>query len=299
MIYTVTFNPSVDYVMHTAAIETGIVNRSDGEEMYFGGKGINVSVVLNELGLRSKALGFVAGFTGNAIETGIQQMGIETDFVHLKTGFSRINIKIKSSDETEINAQGPFIDSEAVQELFQKLDSLNDGDTIVLAGSIPKSIPENIYEKILEFLSGRKIRSVVDAEKNLLKNTLKYRPFLIKPNELELGQIFGKRIETEEDIIESALKLQDMGALNVLVSMGSNGAILVDENKKVHKVLPHSGEVKNSVGAGDSMIAGFLTGLEKDSYEYALRMGNAAGAATAFSGGLAKKDKILSLLNEK
>lgn len=299
MIYTVTFNPSVDYVMHTAAIETGIVNRSDGEEMYFGGKGINVSVVLNELGLRSKALGFVAGFTGNAIETGIQQMGIETDFVHLKTGFSRINIKIKSSDETEINAQGPFIDSEAVQELFQKLDSLNDGDTIVLAGSIPRSIPENIYEKILEFLSGRKIRSVVDAEKNLLKNTLKYRPFLIKPNELELGQIFGKRIETEEDIIESALKLQDMGALNVLVSMGSNGAILVDENKKVHKVLPHSGEVKNSVGAGDSMIAGFLTGLEKDSYEYALRMGNAAGAATAFSGGLAKKDKILSLLNEK
>ena len=299
MIYTVTFNPSVDYVMHAAAIETGIVNRSDGEEMYFGGKGINVSVVLNELGLRSKALGFVAGFTGNAIETGIQQLGIETDFVHLKEGLSRINVKIKSEDETEINAQGPFIDSEAVQELFQKLEALKDGDTIVLAGSIPKSIPENIYEKILEFLSGRKIRAVVDAEKKLLKNTLKYRPFLIKPNELELGQLFGKKIETEEEIIESALKLQDMGALNVLVSMGSKGAILVDENKNVHNALPYSGKVKNSVGAGDSMIAGFLTGLERNGYEYALRMGNAAGAATAFSDGLAQKDKILSLLNEK
>lgn len=296
MIYTVTFNPSVDYVMHTDKLEYGIVNRSTGEEIYFGGKGINVSLVLNELGVKSKALGFVAGFTGEAIENGIRQMGIDTDFIHLDSGFSRINIKIKSGEETELNAQGPHINENAVNSLFMKLDALDDGDTLVLAGSIPKSLPDDIYEKILHFLSERKIKTVVDAEKNLLKNTLKYKPFLIKPNNFELEQLFGEKLENEDEIVSAALKLKQMGALNVIVSMGERGAILVDENKEVHKALPICGTVKNSVGAGDSMIAGFLAGLERGDYEYALRLGNASGAATAFSSGLASREDILRLM---
>ena len=296
MIYTVTFNPSVDYVMHTDKLEYGIVNRSASEEIYFGGKGINVSLVLNELGVKSKALGFIAGFTGEAIENGIRKMGTDTDFIRLESGFSRINIKIKSGEETELNAQGPYIDENAVNKLFMKLDALNDGDILVLAGSIPKSLPDDIYEKILSFLADRKIKTVVDAEKNLLKNTLKYKPFLIKPNNFELEQLFGEKMESDEEIISSALKLQQMGALNVLVSMGERGAILVDENNEVHKALPICGTVKNSVGAGDSMIAGFLAGMENGDYEYALRLGNATGAATAFSSGLAKREDILHLM---
>lgn len=296
MIYTVTFNPSVDYVMHTDKLEYGIVNRSASEEIYFGGKGINVSLVLNELGVKSKALGFIAGFTGEAIENGIRKMGTDTDFIRLESGFSRINIKIKSGEETELNAQGPYIDKTAVNSLFMKLKSLKDGDTLVLAGSIPKSLPDDIYEKILGFLADRKIKTVVDAEKNLLKNTLKYKPFLIKPNNFELEQLFGEKMENDEEIVSAALKLQQMGALNVLVSMGERGAILVDENKEVHKALPICGMVKNSVGAGDSMIAGFLAGMENGDYEYALRLGNSAGAATAFSSGLAKREDILRLM---
>lgn len=296
MIYTVTFNPSVDYVMHTDKLEYGIVNRSASEEIYFGGKGINVSLVLNELGVKSKALGFIAGFTGEAIENGIRKMGTDTDFIRLESGFSRINIKIKSGEETELNAQGPYIDKTAVNSLFMKLKSLKDGDTLVLAGSIPKSLPDDIYEKILGFLADRKIKTVVDAEKNLLKNTLKYKPFLIKPNNFELEQLFGEKMENDEEIVSAALKLQQMGALNVLVSMGERGAILVDENKEVHKALPICGMVKNSVGAGDSMIAGFLAGMENGDYEYALRLGNSAGAATAFSSGLAKREDILHLM---
>lgn len=296
MIYTVTFNPSVDYVMHTDKLEYGIVNRSASEEIYFGGKGINVSLVLNELGVKSKALGFIAGFTGEAIENGIRKMGTDTDFIRLESGFSRINIKIKSGEETELNAQGPYIDKTAVNSLFMKLKSLKDGDTLVLAGSIPKSLPDDIYEKILGFLADRKIKTVVDAEKNLLKNTLKYKPFLIKPNNFELEQLFGEKMENDEEIVSAALKLQQMGALNVLVSMGEHGAILVDENKEVHKALPICGMVKNSVGAGDSMIAGFLAGMENGDYEYALRLGNSAGAATAFSSGLARREDILRLM---
>lgn len=296
MIYTVTFNPSVDYVMHTDKLEYGIVNRSASEEIYFGGKGINVSLVLNELGVKSKALGFIAGFTGEAIENGIRKMGTDTDFIRLESGFSRINIKIKSGEETELNAQGPYIDKTAVNSLFMKLKSLKDGDILVLAGSIPKSLPDDIYEKILSFLADRKIKTVVDAEKNLLKNTLKYKPFLIKPNNFELEQLFGEKMENDEEIVSAALKLQQMGALNVLVSMGERGAILVDENKEVHKALPICGMVKNSVGAGDSMIAGFLAGMENGDYEYALRLGNSAGAATAFSSGLAKREDILHLM---
>ena len=224
MVYTVTFNPAVDYIVHTKQLIAGATNRSDSEEIYFGGKGINVSIVLSELGVKSKALGFVAGFTGEAIENGVAEKGIDADFVHLNEGFSRINVKIKSSEETELNGQGPKITDEAIRELYAKLDEIQDGDTLVLAGSIPSSLPADIYERILERLSGKKIRAVVDATKDLLLNVLKYRPFLIKPNNFELGEIFGVEMKSTEDIVKYAGKLKEMGAQNVLVSMAGDGA---------------------------------------------------------------------------
>lgn len=298
MVYTVTFNPAIDYVVHIEEMTIGSVNRAKCEELYFGGKGINVSIVLNELGIKSKALGFVAGFTGAAIEDGVKEKGIETDFVHLKNGFSRINMKIKSDDETELNGQGPIIDENALKGLFCKLDGLKDGDTIVLAGSIPASMPTDIYEKILERLSGKNIKTVVDATKDLLLNVLKYKPFLIKPNNHELGEMFGVELKTNEEIAEYAQKLKDMGARNVLVSMAGDGALLIDENGKTHICGVCKGVVKNSVGAGDSMVAGFIAGLLQGDYEYALKLGTASGGATAFSDGLAKKDEIYRLLEQ-
>ncbi len=298
MIYTITFNPAVDYVVHTEEMKVGTVNRSKSEEIYFGGKGINVSIVLGELGIKSKALGFVAGFTGEAIEKGVRSKGIETDFVHLESGFSRINVKIKSGYETELNGQGPIISQEAIDELFAKLDRLEDGDTIILAGSIPNSLPSDIYERILENLSDRKIKTVVDATKDLLMNVLKYKPFLIKPNNIELGEMFGVTLKTNEEIEEYAAKLKEMGAKNVLVSMAGDGAMLLDENGKTHICGVCKGTVKNSVGAGDSMVAGFIAGLQESDYEYALKLGTATGGATAFSDGLAKKDDIYRLLEQ-
>lgn len=298
MIYTVTFNPAIDYVIHTGKMKIGSVNRSESEEIYFGGKGINVSFVLNELGIKSKALGFIAGFTGEAIEKGVAEKGIETDFVHLGNGFSRINVKIKSDNETELNGQGPKINEADLDLLFNKLDKLQDEDTIVLAGSIPNSLPSDIYEKILEFLSNRKIKTVVDATKDLLKNVLKYKPFLIKPNNHELGEMFGVTLTTNEEIAEYASKLKEMGARNVLVSMAGNGALLLDENGKTHICGVCKGTVKNSVGAGDSMVAGFIAGSLEGDYEYALKLGTAAGGATAFSDGLAQKDDIYRLLKQ-
>lgn len=298
MVYTVTFNPAIDYVVHIEEMTIGSVNRAKCEELYFGGKGINVSIVLNELGIKSKALGFVAGFTGAAIEDGVKEKGIETDFVHLKNGFSRINMKIKSDDETELNGQGPIIDENALKGLFCKLDGLKDGDTIVLAGSIPASMPTDIYEKILERLSGKNIKTVVDATKDLLLNVLKYKPFLIKPNNHELGEMFGVELKTNEEIAEYAQKLKDMGARNVLVSMAGDGALLIDESGKTHICGVCNGAVKNSVGAGDSMVAGFIAGLLQGDYEYALKLGTASGGATAFSDGLAKKDEIYRLLEQ-
>ena len=229
MIYTVTFNPAIDYVVHTDAMQVGMVNRSRTEEIYYGGKGINVSMVLKELGLESRALGFVAGFTGAAIEKGVQAKGIATDFVHLQEGFSRINVKIKSGEETELNGQGPVIGAEAVAELFRKLDKLRDGDTIVLAGSIPSTMPSDTYEKLLAHLKGKQIRTVVDATKDLLKNVLQYQPFLIKPNHYELGELFGVTLHSHSEIEAYARKLQEMGARNVLVSMAEQGALLLDE----------------------------------------------------------------------
>ena len=298
MVYTVTFNPAIDYVVHVDEMKVGSVNRARGEELYFGGKGINVSIVLSELGIKSKALGFVAGFTGSAIEDGVKEKGIETDFVHLKNGFSRINMKIKSDDETELNGQGPAIDDKALNELFSKLDKIQDGDTIVLAGSIPHSMPSDIYEKILERLSERKIKTVVDATKDLLINVLKYKPFLIKPNNHELGEIFGVELKTNEEIVEYAQKLKDMGARNVLVSMAGDGALLLDENGNTHICGVCKGIVKNSVGAGDSMVAGFIAGSQEGDYEYALKLGTASGGATAFSDGLATKEEIYRLLEQ-
>lgn len=298
MVYTVTFNPAVDYVVHTDKMKKGSVNRAVSEEIYFGGKGINVSLVLKELGIQSKALGFVAGFTGKAIEEGISEKGIETDFVHLDKGFSRINVKIKSDEETDLNGQGPEITEKALKELFGKLLELKDGDTIVLAGSIPNTLPEDIYEKILESLSDRQIKIVVDATKDLLMNVLKYKPFLIKPNNHELGEMFGVSLTTNEEIAEYAGKLKAMGARNVLVSMAGDGALLLDENGKTHICGVCKGTVKNSVGAGDSMVAGFIAGSRNGDYDYALKLGTAAGGATAFSDGLAEKDEIYRLLEQ-
>ncbi len=297
MIYTVTFNPAVDYVVHTDGIELGKVNRSASEEIYFGGKGINVSLVLKQLGITSKALGFVAGFTGAAIEQSLVSAGVETDFVRLEKGCSRINVKIKSDEETELNGQGPEIPEDKLTELFQKLDRLQSGDTLVLAGSIPSSLPGDIYEKILEKLSGRGVRSVVDATGQLLMNVLKYKPFLIKPNNHELSEIFGTELTTNGEIAHCAAKLQALGAENVLVSMAGDGALLLDKNGQTHICGVCKGNVRNSVGAGDSMVAGFVAGFERSGdFGYALKLGTAAGGATAFSDGLAERETIEILL---
>ena len=296
MVYTVTFNPAIDYVVRMGEVKLGATNRSESEEMYFGGKGINVSIVLGELGIASKALGFTAGFTGEAIEKGLADMGIDTDFVRLQKGNSRINVKIKSTEETELNGQGPDIDDRAIEALFDKIDSLADGDSLILAGSIPSSLPSDMYERILERISGKKIRVVVDATKDLLLNVLKYKPFLIKPNNHELGEMFGIELKTDEDIEKYARKLQDMGAVNVLISMADDGAMLIDEFGKIHRCGVCRGTVKNSVGAGHSMVAGFTAGSLDGDYEYALKLGTAAGGATAFSDGLATKERILELL---
>lgn len=297
MIYTVTFNPAIDYVVHVPQFEKGSINRCDEENAFFGGKGINVSLILNELGLESTALGFIAGFTGKAIEQGIAEKGIKTDFVHLNKGLTRINVKIRSSEETDINGVGPNIDESQVNELFEKLEKLKNGDTLVLAGSIPNSLPSNIYEKIMEKLNKKGIRFVVDATKDLLLNSLKYEPFLIKPNNDELGEIFSTKIDTPELAAKYAEKLQQKGAKNVLVSMGSAGAVLLDEFGKEHYMPAIEGKVVNTVGAGDSMVAGFIAGvIQKSDYDYALKLGTAAGSATAFSEGLSEKTLIKRLL---
>ena len=298
MIYTVTLNPSIDYVVHIDRLVSGITNRTSGEEYYFGGKGINVSHVLAELELDNTALGFVAGFTGEAIEKGTKHPRIATDFIHLKEGVSRINVKIKSDEETEINGQGPHIDDEALAAFMEKTEKIRDGDTLILSGSIPKTMPDDVYERILERLKDRKVRIVVDATKKLLVNSLKYRPFLIKPNRQEISEIFGAEVKDEETTLFYARKLQEMGAANVLVSLGGDGAMLLDESGAVHKEGVIKGKVLNTVGSGDSMVAGFVAGyIKKKDYAYALRLGSACGNATAFLPGLATREKIEELLS--
>lgn len=298
MIYTVTFNPAVDLVIRSGVINMGAVNRLDSQEVFFGGKGINVSLVLRELGVPSVALGFVAGFTGDAIEKYLSEAGIENDFIHLENGLSRINVKIKEKTETELNAPGPDIPEKDVAGLLEKLDNLREGDTLVLAGSIPSSMPADIYEKIMKRLDSRGISTAVDASGELLLNVLKYRPFLIKPNNFELEELFDVKLENISDVITHARKLQEMGAENVLVSMAENGAVLLDGEGNVHSSAACKGNAVNSVGAGDSMLAGFLAGCDGDDLEYALRLGTASGGATAFSPGLAKKDEIFGLLRQ-
>ena len=297
MIYTVTFNPALDYVVHMDEdLIPGMTNRSTGEEFYYGGKGINVSTVLKQLGYDNTALGFIAGFTGRAIEAGVQALGIHTDFIVLDEGISRINVKIKAAKETEINAQGPRISSASQEALFQKLTLLADGDILILAGSIPNSLPDDVYEHILSGLAEKNVLVVVDATKELLKNVLKYHPFLIKPNNHELGEMFGKVLTTDEEIDFYARKLQQSGARNVLVSMAKDGAMLITETGERIRIGVPKGIVKNSVGAGDSMVAGFVAGyLQSKDYHVALKMGTAAGSATAFSDGLATAEGIQKL----
>ncbi len=299
MIYTVTFNPALDYVVRMDALTLGQVNRTVSEDVQLGGKGINVSWVLRELGHENVALGFVAGFTGKAIEDGLAAKGVATDFIHLPAGLTRINVKLKAGEETEINGKGPDISAEALEELLCKLDALGEGDVLVLAGSIPASMPSDVYESILARLEGKKVLCAVDATRDLLVNVLKYKPFLIKPNNHELGEIFGRVLNTDEEIRECAEKLQQQGARNVLVSMAGDGAMLLDENGGCHRLTAYKGKVKNSVGAGDSMVAGFLAGyLDTGDYAHALRVGSAAGSATAFSDVLATRPEIEALLNQ-
>lgn len=296
MIYTVTFNPALDYVVRVNHFTPGMVNRTVKEDIFYGGKGINVSAVLANLGYESVALGFVAGFTGTEIERGVQTLGFASDFIRVKDGMSRINVKLKSDEESEINGMGPVITGEDVGLLFEKLDGLQAEDVLVLSGSIPASIDDTIYERIMERLDGRGVRIVVDAEKKLLLNVLRYHPFLIKPNNHELGDMFGVTLHTDDEVAAHARKLQELGAANVLVSMAGDGAILVTESGEVHKLGVAKGTVRNSVGAGDSMVAGFLAGyLENGDFAHALKMGTAAGGATAFSDGLGTKDRIMEL----
>ena len=299
MIYTITLNPSIDYIVRLDKLTTGITNRTTSEEYYYGGKGINVSLVLAELDLDSTAYGFVAGFTGKAIENGIRNDHIITDFIKLKEGISRINIKIKAGEETEINGQGPHISEEELERLLQKIDRLSNGDTLILAGSIPNTMPDDVYERMMERIKYKDVRIVVDATKKLLVNSLKYKPFLIKPNRQELSEIFNVEVKTEEDIEHYAKELQKMGARNVLISLGGDGAMLIDENGGKHKAGVLKEKVLNTVGSGDSMVAGFTAGYVKTGdYAYALKLGSVCGNATAFLPGLATKEKINELLEK-
>ena len=299
MIYTITLNPSIDYVVRLNSFTTGLTNRTTDEEYYYGGKGINVSCILSELGIDNTALGFIAGFTGDAIENGLKSKGFKTNFIKLKNGLSRINIKIKAEAETEINCQGPDVDKDELNCLLSKIDTIANGDTIVLAGNVPKSLPDNIYEIILKRTSNKDIKIVVDASGSLLLNTLKFNPFLIKPNLQELCEIFKCDICTEKDIDIYAQKLQAMGAKNIIVSLGKDGAILFDENGKKHKSGIIDGKTVNTVGSGDSMVAGFIAGYQtQKDYSYALKLGTACANATAFSSGLATKQKIQEIFSD-
>ena len=296
MIYTITFNPALDYIMVVPSCRNGEVNRTESEKIMAGGKGINVSIVLNNMGVENTALGFISGFTGGAIENILADMNCKTDFIKLDNGFSRINVKIKSDTETEINGQGPDISDGAVKKLYEKLDSLNDGDTLVLAGSIPSSLSDSIYCEIMDYLKDKKLNIVVDATKDLLVNVLKYKPFLVKPNNHEIGEIFGVELKTRSEVVPYAKKMQEMGAKNVLVSMAGDGAVFVGENGEVYESEAPKGKLVNSTGAGDSMVAGFLAGyMEKQDFMYALKMGLSAGSASAFSENLATKEEILNV----
>ena len=298
MIYTVTFNPSLDYIVSVDDFTLGRVNRTRTEIIYPGGKGINVSMVLKNLGHDSHALGFMAGFTGQEIVRLLDEWGVQSDFIRVEQGISRINVKLRSNEESEINGQGPAIDEEHIRQLYQQLDRLEDGDVLVLAGSIPDVMPDDIYMDIMKHLSSKKLHIIVDATRDLLVNVLPYHPFLIKPNNHELGEVFGVELEDKEEVFTYAAKLQERGARNVLVSMAGDGAVLLTEDGQRFESMPPKGKVVNSVGAGDSMVAGFLAGyMEEHDYAKAFYMGLCAGSASAFSEELATRDEVLALMH--
>lgn len=300
MIYTVTFNPAIDYIVRLDSFKAGATNRVTYEKVLGGGKGINVSIVLSNLGIKSTALGFLAGFTGDEIRRQLEGFGVAHAFISLEQGFSRIDVKIKAGEETEVNGQGPDIPKDKRDLLFQKLEQLKENDTLVLAGSIPKTLPDDIYERIMARLEKNKLRIVVDAEKRLLLNVLKYHPFLIKPNQHELGDMFDVVLKTDDEVIAHAKKLQEKGARNVLISMGGDGAIFVGEDGATYKSKVPKGTLVNSVGAGDSMVAGFLTGFEESGGDFkrAFLMGVASGSASAFSEELATREEVEALLEK-
>lgn len=293
MVYTITLNPALDYVMKVGKLRYDDINRSKSEEIYYGGKGINVSVILTRLGVHNKALGFVAGFTGRKLEQMLVDEGIDCDFNRLSNGQTRINVKIKADTELDVNASGPDISEDDIKDLMDKLDDIGEDDYLVLAGSIPSTLPDDIYERILSRLQSRGVNFIVDATGDLLKKALPYKPFLVKPNHHELGDLFGVETKTEEDIVKYARKVQEMGARNVLVSRAKDGATLIDENSNVITFANVDGELVNSVGCGDSMVAGFVAGyINKKDYAYALKLGAACGNATAFSEELATANEI-------
>lgn len=297
MIYTITFNPALDYIVKMDKFDLGHVNRTVREDIYAGGKGINVSIVLNNLSVENRALGFIAGFTGDEIERKVKEFGCDTDFIKLKDGMSRINVKMKADVESEINGGGPDISNEALEELYLKLDALKSGDILVLAGSIPKTLPVDIYERIMKKYGDRGVRFIVDTTGESLLKVLSYKPFLIKPNHHELAELFDVKINSQQEIVEYGRKLQEMGAENVLISMAGDGAILIKSNgEAIYSEVP-KGVLKNSVGAGDSMVAGFIAGfIKEEKLEDGFIMGVATGSASAFSEGLATKDKVEELL---
>ena len=298
MIFTVTFNPSLDYIVRVDEMRLGTINRTNYEQLLPGGKGINVSIVLGNLGHPSRALGFSAGVTGVALEKLLADTGVDADLVHVKAGFTRINAKVKAVEETEINGQGPRIAPEDVDALFSKLDVLGQDDTLVISGSVPNTLPSDMYEQVMERLAGRGVRIVVDAERDLLTRVLPYRPFLVKPNNHELGDIFGVTLKTRDEVVPYARRMQEMGAQNVLVSMAGEGGVLVAADGQVYQSPAAKGTVVDSVGAGDSCVAGFLAGLmETGSYQTAFRMGLAAGSASAFSDHLATRPEVEDLMS--
>ncbi|MCI9539643.1 MAG: 1-phosphofructokinase [Lachnospiraceae bacterium] len=299
MIYTITWNPSIDYIVSVKEFRVGEVNRAVSESMFPGGKGLNVSMVLKNMGVDNTALGFIAGFTGKEIERQVKQAGVRSELIHVPCGCSRINLKLKSNQETEINGCGPEIKEKEIKELYQKLGQLKEGDILVLAGSIPNSMPMDSYKKIIKPLAGKGILFVIDAEKELLSQTLEFQPFLVKPNQYELGGLFHVECRTKQEVTAYAQKVREMGARNILVSMASEGAILLTEEGNIYYMPAPKGEVKNSVGAGDSMVAGFLAGwVEKKDYFYALKKAVSAGSATAFSEWLATKEEIEKILGQ-
>lgn len=296
MIYTVTFNPSLDYIVSVNDFQLGLTNRTDSELILPGGKGINVSTILMNLGIDSTAFGFAAGFTGEEIIREVEAMGIRSDFIKIDSGISRINLKLKNIDGTEINGSGPEISEEKIEELLRKLDILGEGDILVLAGSIPASMPADMYSTIMERLQHKNVTFIVDATKDLLINVSKYKPFLIKPNNHELGELFDVKLTTREEVIPYGKKLQKQGARNVLISMAGEGAVLVAEDGSVYEAPAPKGTLVNAVGAGDSMVAGFTAGwIEKKDYRHAFYMGVSAGSASAFSEYLATKEEIMDL----